>query len=120
MKRLLSLLLVAVLATGCEAAPKPPRPPKPPHRRPNRERRTERTEVLDFYATWCGPCKANGPAIDRLENEGARINRIDIDRDQDTANRYGITSVPTYVVLVNGKEIARTQNPGKLRELLGR
>ncbi len=67
--------------------------------------------VIDFYATWCGPCKAIAPVFDVLKGEyGEKINfvSVDVDADNETARRYGIEAMPTFVILDSeGKEIRR-------------
>jgi thioredoxin 1 len=68
-----------------------------------------KTEVIDFWATWCGPCKLMNPIIDEVEKENPdlTITRIDIDSDKDMVQQYKIQSVPTYVILKDGKEVDR-------------
>ncbi len=68
-----------------------------------------KTEVIDFWATWCGPCKLMNPIIDEVEKEYSdlTITRVDIDSDKDMVEKYGIQSVPTYVILKDGVEIDR-------------
>jgi thioredoxin 1 len=68
-----------------------------------------KTEVIDFWATWCGPCKLMNPILDEVEKENPdlTITRIDIDSDKDMVEQYNIQSVPTYVILKDGKEIDR-------------
>ncbi len=59
-------------------------------------------EVLDFFATWCGPCKAMAPAMEQMEKKYAgkiEFRKIDIDKEPELANQYNITGVPTIVVL---------------------
>lgn len=67
--------------------------------------------VIDFYATWCGPCKAIAPVFQVLKGEyGEKINfvSVDVDADNETARRYGIEAMPTFVILDSeGKEIRR-------------
>ncbi len=67
--------------------------------------------VIDFYATWCGPCKAIAPVFDVLKGEyGEKINfvSVDVDADNETARRYGIEAMPTFVILDSeGEEIRR-------------
>ena len=68
-----------------------------------------KTEVIDFWATWCGPCKLMNPILDEVEKENPSltITRIDIDSDKDMVEKYNIQSVPTYVILKDGKEVDR-------------
>ena len=78
--------------------------------------------LLDFTAKWCGPCIANAPAINEIERDGrgrVRVDRIDVDERPALAQRYRITDVPTYVVLVDGREIGRYNDPLKVRAKLG-
>jgi thioredoxin 1 len=68
-----------------------------------------KTEVIDFWATWCGPCKLMNTIIDEVEKENPdlTITRIDIDSNKDMVEQYNIQSVPTYIILKDGKEIDR-------------
>lgn len=67
--------------------------------------------VIDFYATWCGPCKLIAPIFKQLKDKyGSEINFISIDTDEneDIAFQFGIESIPTFVFLdKDGKEISR-------------
>ena len=68
-----------------------------------------KTEVIDFWATWCGPCKLMNPIIDEVEKENPdlTITRVDIDSNKDMVEQYKVQSVPTYVILKDGVEIDR-------------
>jgi len=64
--------------------------------------------MVDFFAQWCGPCKMMAPAIDELakEYEGKwKIGKIDIDESPETAQKYGITSIPTLKFFKNGEVV---------------
>lgn len=79
--------------------------------------------VLNFSATWCGPCKKVAPIVSRLKQQGYPIRKIDVDREPELARRFGITSIPAFVVLVNGKEVERTVNvvsEARLKRMLAR
>lgn len=67
------------------------------------------TEVIDFWATWCGPCKIMNPILDEIEQEypDLKITRIDIDQNRDMLEKYDIQSVPTYLIIKDGNEIDR-------------
>ena len=66
--------------------------------------------MVDFWATWCGPCKMLAPTIEKIGEsyEGkALIAKVDVDQCQDLAARFGIMSIPTVVFFQNGKEVGR-------------
>lgn len=66
--------------------------------------------LVDFYATWCGPCKAMVPVLEEAAKEMAGrvvVGKIDIDENEEIANRFGITSVPTMLVFSKGEVVER-------------
>lgn len=63
--------------------------------------------VLDFSATWCGPCQQMNPIVSRLEREGYSIRKVDVDREKELASRFNISSIPAFVLVVDGKEVTR-------------
>ncbi len=71
-----------------------------------------RTPVLiDFWASWCGPCKMMAPVIDDIaESMGSsiKVGKINVDENQELAEKYEVMSIPTFVVIKEGKEVART------------
>ena len=69
------------------------------------------TVMLDFYADWCAPCRAMGPTIDALVEKGYPVRRVNIDRDRALAARFSVTSIPCFVMLVNGQEVDRVVEP---------
>ena len=68
----------------------------------------EEHAVVDFYATWCGPCKMFGPIFEEVSNE-ENINfiKLDVDKSSEVAREYGVMTIPTIIVFKNGKEVNR-------------
>lgn len=66
--------------------------------------------LVDFYATWCGPCKAMAPIVDEIAKElngTARVLKIDVDKNQSVAANYKIQSVPTFIIFKKGEILWR-------------
>lgn len=65
--------------------------------------------VVDFFATWCGPCKMLGPVFEELSTEinDIKFIKVDIDEHEDLCRKYKVMSVPTLIVFDKGKEIKR-------------
>lgn len=82
--------------------------------------------LVDFWATWCGPCKSLGPLLEKLANEynGAfRLAKVDVDKNQELAGMFGIRSIPTVMLVKDGQIVdgfAGALPEGQLREFLSR
>lgn len=66
--------------------------------------------LVDFAASWCGPCKVLAPTIDKLAQElagKAKVGKVDIDASPGIATRYGVRSVPTVMVFSGGQRVAQ-------------
>ena len=80
--------------------------------------------LVDFWATWCGPCKVIGPILEKLETEYAgrfKLVKIDSDQEQQLAAAFGIRSIPTCVLLMNGQPVDGFMGAlpeGKIKEFL--
>lgn len=62
--------------------------------------------LIDFWAGWCGPCKMLSPIVDEVAkelNETVKVAKVNIDEEQDLAKSFGIMSIPTLVLIKNGK-----------------
>lgn len=83
---------------------------------------TEKVSVIDFYATWCGPCKALEPIFESLAEKVPQVQfgRVDVDDNQQVAHEYGITAMPTCLFFKDGKKVDTIigANPPKLVALI--
>ena len=62
--------------------------------------------LVDFWATWCGPCRMIAPAVEDIANEyegRLKVGKINVDEEPDLAKRYGIMSIPTILIFKNGE-----------------
>lgn len=69
----------------------------------------DRTIVIDFFATWCGPCKMLAPVLEEVSAAYPDVSfgKIDVDEEEDIARRYGISVIPTLIALKNGEVVKK-------------
>ena len=67
--------------------------------------KSDKTVLIDMYATWCGPCKMQAPIIDEIAEEKTeiKVGKIDIDEAPEIAEKYGVMSIPTLLIIKNGE-----------------
>ncbi len=64
--------------------------------------------LVDFWATWCGPCKMMAPVVDEIAKEvgeKVKVGKVDIDQNTSLATKYGVMSIPTFIVFKQGKAV---------------
>ena len=67
----------------------------------------EKPVLVDFWATWCGPCRRQAPVVEELAEAEYEVGKVDVDKEPSLAQQYKIMSIPTLLVFKGGKETAR-------------
>ena len=72
--------------------------------------KSDRPVLLDFYATWCGPCRMLSPIVDKIaaEHSDIKVCKINVDDEEELAMRFEVMSIPTLVVIKNGEVVNRS------------
>lgn len=63
--------------------------------------------LIDFWATWCGPCMRQGPIVEALAEEGYNVGKIDVDQEMGLAQQFKVMSIPTLLIFKGGQEVHR-------------
>ncbi len=71
--------------------------------------KAENKVLLDFWASWCGPCKMIGPVVEEIaeENDHITVGKVNVDEQMELAVQFGVSSIPTLVVMENGKLVTQ-------------
>lgn len=63
--------------------------------------------LVDFWATWCGPCMRQGPVVEELAEEGYAVGKVDVDQNMALAQQFRVVSIPTLILFKDGTEVKR-------------
>ena len=66
--------------------------------------KSDKPVLVDFYADWCGPCKMMGPVVEEIASEKSdvKVGKLNIDEEMEIAQKYGVMSIPTFIVFKDG------------------
>lgn len=86
--------------------------------------RSEQTVLVDFWASWCGPCMALAPTIDEIaqEQNQVKVGKVNVDEEPELARQYRIMSIPTLMLFKNGEPVRREvggKSKGELLQMMG-
>ena len=82
--------------------------------------KSEKPILIDFWATWCGPCMRQGPVVEELAEEGYAVGKVDVDQNMALAQQFRVVSIPTLILFKDGAEVKRFVGLTSKEECTGR
>lgn len=76
--------------------------------------------IVDFWATWCGPCRMQAPILDKLDaemNGSVKVCKVDVDQEPELAQRFSVFSIPTLIAFRDGKQVGKAVGLQSLEQL---
>ena len=83
--------------------------------------KSEKTVLVDFWASWCGPCRMLSPVVDEIgeERTDIKVGKVNVDEQEELAMRFGIMSIPTLIVFKKGEPVKKTMGVQPKAAILG-
>ena len=82
--------------------------------------KSEKTVLLDFWASWCGPCRMVGPIIEEIAEErmDIKVGKVNVDEEQELATQFQVMSIPTLIVIKDGKVVIQSAGARPKQQIL--
>lgn len=81
--------------------------------------KSDKTILIDFWASWCGPCRAMMPVVAEIAKEGKiKVCKVNVDEEPELASKFGVMSIPTFVAFKNGQMVGSTIGVQSKEEIL--